>query len=230
MKKILRNLALTIFCFFAFIVAWVLISASSTSSLPELKDGDLVFQTMTISQSVAIMMASNSIYTHVGIVKIKANGQPVVIEAVGPVKETDIEDWLEQGLGKFVTVKRIKGLKSEDAKKAFSEAEKYYGKPYDIFFMFGNNEIYCSELVYYAFKDGADIELGKVQKVSDLNINNFAARELIENRWRIHPLCQDSGMNFEFCNKIIMNQALVTPASMAEDERLELVYSNYTPF
>jgi hypothetical protein len=53
----------------------------------EIKNGDLIFQTSLSSQSKAIQLATNSKYSHCGIV-YSDNGQFYVFEAIQPVKTT----------------------------------------------------------------------------------------------------------------------------------------------
>ncbi len=77
---------------------------------------------------------------------------------------------------------------------------------------------------------GTGISLGKIQKLSDLNTNNFAVQELIEKTaGNLYPLCQTmKNKNFDDCKKIILEQPLITPQSIADDPRtLETIYSNY---
>ncbi len=63
-----------------------------------------------------------------------------------------------------------------------------------------------------------------------MKINNVAARKLIEQRWRKHPACQTpKTANFNACYQIILDQTLVTPASIARDPKLELIYTNFGP-
>lgn len=202
----------------------------SSGPMPELKTGDIVFQTTTGLQSNAIMFASRSIYTHMGMIEVDAKGKPLVIEAVGPVRTIPFDRWIKKGVGERVTVKRMTSLSENDAKTAARQAKTYEGRPYDIYFYESRDEIYCSELVYAAFKEGPNITLGKEEKVADLNIDNGAARSLIKQRWRKHPACQTkSAKRFEACYEIILNQTLVTPASIARDPKLETVFSNFGP-
>lgn len=203
-------------------------AAPPSGAMPELKTGDIVFQTTTGTQSNAIMFASRSIYTHMGMIEVDANGKPQVIEAVGPVRTIPLSRWVKKGVGERVTVKRMKDLSPDDAKTAAKQAKTYEGRPYDIYFYESRDAIYCSELVYAAFKEGPNITLGQEQKVADLNINNRAARSLIEQRWRNHPACQNkAAKRFDACYEIIMKQTLVTPASIARDPKLETIYSNF---
>lgn len=203
-------------------------AAAEGEKRPPLKTGDIVFQQTATSASDAIMLASGTKYTHVGIVEVDKEGHPNVIEAVGPVRITPLDTWIKNGTGKRVTVKRIKGLSEADAKAALTNAHQYLGRPYDHFFYESRDQIYCSELVHLAFKDGANISLGKEEKVRDLKIDTGAAQKLIAQRWKAHPLCKSKGVtNFKACYALILDQTLVTPVSIARDPQMELVYTNF---
>ena len=207
---------------------WLRSTRVKAGDLPKLKNGDLVFQTSGNTQSKAISLASHSLYTHVGIIEIASDGRPQVIEAVGPVRTTSLERWIEHGAAGRITVKRVKALSESNAAKVLKAAHGYDGKPYDIFFYRDHSAIYCSELVRLAFKEGTGIDLGKEQRIKDLNIDNAAVRSLIEARWRQHPLCRDGkAESFKACYPLILKQTLVTPASVARDGKLETVYSNF---
>jgi hypothetical protein len=216
-----------------FVIAfvWFRVTAASAEDLPSLKTGDLVFQSTRDSQSLAIMLASRSALSHMGMVEVLPGGETVVLEAIGPVLATPLDEWIERGVGGRLLVRRLPSLSASDAMKAAEAARAHFGKPYDIFFHEDRETIYCSELVDYAFRDGPGIELGKYQPVSSLDLDNFAARNLIERRWRKHPSCANGkAANFETCFAIILKQKLITPQSIADDTRLETVYSNYGAF
>lgn len=149
---------------------------------PPLKNGDLVFQTSTSNQSSAIFVATGNSYTHMGIIKDGPSGF-VVVEAAGVVRETPLQDWVNRGLLNRVAVYRDESLTTGQSQVILSSAEKYYGRPYDIFFSFNNQVIYCSELPYLAFGE-AGIAIGRVQKVSDLNFDNALVKKIIEQRWQ----------------------------------------------
>jgi hypothetical protein len=208
--------------------AWLLATTVAANELPQLESGDLVFQTSGSGQSLAILAASRSPYTHVGMIEKAPDGGVQVVEAIGPVTSTPLDEWIDRGNGKRVTIKRFKSINGEQKAKLLAAAHALDGLPYDIFFLNGEDAIYCSELVYLAFKQGLGLSVGKVEKVRDLSINNFASRGLIEKRWRKHPLCAKGGADtFESCFAKILEQELVTPASIAADPRFELVFSNY---
>lgn len=202
-------------------------TAASVGALPVLKDGDIVFHSSRSSQSTAIWMASGSLYTHMGMIKHR-DGMPYVVEAVGPVREISLEDWIAEGLGGRLSVMRFKNLTGEDAGKVLKAAKAYMGLPYDPYFTFGKDRIYCSELVYYAFKEGLSQDLGKVQKLKDLSLDSRAVKALIAERWEGYPPCRKAGVgSLEQCLPILYEEELITPVSISEDARLETVYSNY---
>jgi Permuted papain-like amidase enzyme, YaeF/YiiX, C92 family len=204
------------------------LTLAPAEDLPPLKTGDIVFQKTTTSASDAIMLASGTEYTHVGIVEIDKSGHPIVIEAVGPVQTVPLEKWIGKGNGDRITIKRIKGLDEAQARDAIASARRYLGLPYDHYFYETRDQIYCSELVYAAFKDGPGITVGREEKVRDLNIDTDAAQKLIAQRWKSHPLCKAKGAkSFKACYAHILEQTLVTPASIARDPQMELVYTSF---
>ncbi|MDB5580766.1 MAG: hypothetical protein JWR80_5942 [Bradyrhizobium sp.] len=199
--------------------------ATANSDLPSLRDGDLIFQTSMSAQSSAILAATADPYSHMGIVKNDGRGIKV-IEAAGSVKETALQEWIDRGLLKRIAIYRDLNLTQNQASQILAVAKDLYGRPYDIFFSFDNAAIYCSELPYLAYK-AAGISIGKIQKVSDLNFDNFLVRKIIQQRWQRHTGCTSRRYGFEQCYKHILAQDLVTPASIANDGRFKKIYSNY---
>jgi hypothetical protein len=197
---------------------------AATSAPPEFRDGDLIFQQTMGRQSTAVLAATGSRYTHMGIVRLR-DGKPVIVEAIGPVQETPLDEWIERGKGNRYALYRVRDLSAEAAAKMFRAAERYYGRPYDILFRPADDAIYCSELPHLAFA-AAGIELGRAQPLRDLNIDDGAVTALIERRWLQHPDCQGAASMAD-CVLTIRDQPIVTPASIAEDADVELVYSDF---
>jgi hypothetical protein len=201
---------------------------ATAADLPPLKTGDLVFQNTETSASDAIMLASGTIYTHIGILEVDKAGKATVIEAVGPVQAVSLDAWTKKGTGKRITIKRIKGLSEDAAKDAVAHARRYLGRPYDHYFYETRDAIYCSELVHAAFKEGPGLSVGKEERVRDLNIDTKAAQGLIKARWKSHPLCKTKkAKSFEACYGLILDQTLVTPASIARDPNVETIYTSF---
>ncbi|MDC7682397.1 YiiX/YebB-like N1pC/P60 family cysteine hydrolase [Asticcacaulis sp. BYS171W] len=193
------------------------------ASTPEWRDGDLIFQTSRSQQSKAILLASRSLYTHMGIVKRTPDGW-VVVEAVGPVKETPLKAWVARGKFARYAVYRPKRLTEAQTRKVFAAAKALYGRPYDIYFSFDNRSIYCSELAYLVFKP-VGIELGQRQPIGQLGVGEGAARKLIAQRAAKDPDCK--GLSPDACIARIMSRELVTPVSIARDAEVRKIYSNY---
>lgn len=210
---------------FAAALSIFLTKAKAANFTDILKDGDIVLQTSTTRQSAAVGMASGSLYTHMGIIKMTDKG-PVVVEAAGPVRETPLGEWIKRGYLERMTVMRYKDLPSSKAKKILNEAKRYYGQAYDTMFIFDNGKLYCSELVYLAFKR-AGLEIGMVQQVRDMSLNNSTVQRLFEQRWRDHPSCKKVKTSAECWDKV-MDQKLITPVSLARDSNLERIYTNYS--
>ena len=199
-------------------------AATSKQTPPEFRDGDLIFQQTTGRQSAAVLAATASPFTHMGIVRLRG-GTPVVVEAIGPVQETPLEDFIGRGDGRRFALYRLRDLPPEAAVAMFRAAERYYGRPYDILFRPGDDAFYCSELPRLAFA-AAGIDLGREQQLRDLNIADAAVTALIAARWQKHPDCWSAG-SAEACTRIIQVQPIVTPASIAADSDVELIYSDF---
>ena len=192
-----------------------------------LKDGDIVFQTVDNDQSAAVMWGTHSLYSHMGLVRETAAG-PVVVEAAGSVKETPLKTWLARGqFGRF-SVYRDPDLRPHQATALFRAARALYGRGYDLYFSFDNREIYCSELVYDAYR-AAGVELGRVQTIGDLASAWGPAGDLLDRRALSDPQCKARGVEGGNCTALVRERAVITPKAIAEDSKLRRIYSNY-PF
>lgn len=181
-------------------------SARTRADEPALQPGDVVFQTSRSRQSEAISLATQSPWTHVGVVDLGPGGKPVVIEAIGRVSATDWRTFRGRGRGD-VLVLRPRGLDARARARVVAEARRFLGRPYDARFGWGDERLYCSELVAKAFARGAKVQLGRKQRLGDLRITSLEAA--IRERWG---------------GSVPRDLRLVTPASIAADQDLERVY------
>lgn len=129
--------------------------------------GDILFQESKSNQSKYIKAATNSRYTHCGVI-YKLDGKDYVLEASNVVRLTPVQDWINRGVGKHVKVREcpIKNFKID--------LKKYLGKSYDTAFSWTDDKMYCSELVYKIYLDNK-IRLCKLRKVRDYNIKAYKA-------------------------------------------------------
>lgn len=157
---------LLFFCNIIVLLCLVSVISSSRPNINTLKEGDIVFQTSKSTQSKYIILATKSQWSHCGIIIEKPDGL-YVLEAISPVSLTPYQQWVERGRGKRVSVKRYT---EEPIKIKYS---KYLGKQYDKAFKFGNNQWYCSELVYDIYKRQLGVELCEPRPVSDYAISGL---------------------------------------------------------
>lgn len=162
MKKIITITLLLV----ALLLAVTVLKSRLAPVASTLKEGDIVFQTSKSPQSKYIIMATQSQWSHCGIIIEKADGL-YVLEAISPVSLTPYQQWVERGRGKRVSVKRY----TEGPVKI--KYSKYLGKQYDKAFKFGNSKWYCSELVYDIYKRQLGVDLCEPRPVSDYVINGL---------------------------------------------------------
>lgn len=181
------------------------------SSNQTLQSGDIIFQTSQSAQCKAVQLATHSIYSHCGIIYIEDN-EAFVFEAVQPVKITPIKEWIKHGKNSSYVVKRLKNassiLTAEILSKMKTCGEKYKDKNYDIYFGWSDDKIYCSELVWKIYKEGANIEVGELQKLKEFDLSSKPVKEKLKERY---------GEN------IPMDEIVVSPQSIFESELLVTV-------
>lgn len=178
-------------------------------------DGDIIFQTSESKQCEAVRIATNSKFSHCGII-YKIKGEEFVFEAVQPVKITPLKDWISHGKGNSYLVKRLKNagnvLNGSVLDKMKSYAKQFENKDYDLYFEWSDDKIYCSELVWKIYKNGADIELCKLESLKNFNLDNPLVKKVLSERYG---------------NNIPLNEQVVAPSQLAESPILETVIDTY---
>ena len=202
------------FNFSIILIFWIAFSCNKKIDSKVIENGDLIFQTSLSNQSKAIQTATNSKYSHCGII-FKENGKSYVFEAIQPVKRTALEDWIKRGEnGKYV-IKRLKNQKEVLTPKTLSEMKKIgnsmAGKNYDLTFEWSDDKIYCSELIWKIYKGATGIELGKLQKLKDFDLTNPTVQTIMKKRYG---------------TEIPFNEKVISPAAIFESKLLETVIEN----
>jgi Permuted papain-like amidase enzyme, YaeF/YiiX, C92 family len=133
------------------------------------KDGDIVFQSLPHMDLVdAIEGISNSPWSHCGVVVYEQH-RWLVVEAIGKVRKTPLSLWIMRGRkGHFEAYRTTLALPSGD-EPLHAALNHCLGRPYDLHYAPGDDEIYCSELVYDAYRDAYGVKLGEWQALGDLN-------------------------------------------------------------
>jgi hypothetical protein len=160
-----------------------LMLASSAWAAPVLRDGDIIFHTSRSAQSAAIQRATHSPYSHVGIVFNRV-GKPYVFEAIATVRYTPLADWIARGDGGRFVLKRLKtGLTAEQVAKLRASAERFVGKPYDLYFEWSDERIYCSELVWKMYEQALGVKLGTMQKLREFDLSDPMVKAKMRERY-----------------------------------------------
>lgn len=183
------------------------VSCRTRAAEPQVEAGDLVFETSTSAQSAAIQWATASPWSHVGIVEVSSEGT-FVIEALGKVSRTPWRAWRRRAArGGDLLVLRPRALAADRREAAVAAARALLGRRYDPRFGWGDDRIYCSELVVKAYERGAGISLGRRERLRDLRLAGI--ERAVARRWG---------------GRVPEDVVLVTPASIAADPRLARVF------
>jgi Permuted papain-like amidase enzyme, YaeF/YiiX, C92 family len=160
-----------------------LVLSCSSWAAPAVRDGDIIFHTSRSAQSAAIQRATHSPYSHVGIV-IHRDGKPYVFEAIATVRYTPLADWIARGDGGRYVVKRLtSGLTAEQAAQLRVAARQFEGKPYDLYFEWSDERIYCSELVWKMYQQALGVRLGTLQKLREFDLSDPVVKAKMRERY-----------------------------------------------
>ena len=150
--------------FFLLSSCWAFGEVSKDSFL--LKEGDLLFQDSDCGPFCdAIEKVTFGInqfkFSHIGLVVKNQKEELVVLEAISKgVIETPIDNFINRSFdadnNPKVVVGRLKPEFTHLLVAAVDSAYNRIGKPYDEIFDIENDEYYCSELIYLAFKEAND--------------------------------------------------------------------------
>jgi uncharacterized protein YycO len=178
-----------------------------------IKNGDIIFQTSLSGQSQAIQFATHSKYSHCGLIFHKDNDTTnwYVIEAVQPVKWTYLSDWISKGKnGKYV-IKRLstdQKISETTILKVRQKAIDFLNKNYDLTFEWTDDKIYCSELIWKAYKKGSGIEIGNLEKLESFDLTNEVVKKKMKERYG---------------EKIPKDEIVISPDAIFKSKLLETV-------
>jgi hypothetical protein len=189
----------------------LLAGCASSRAEPELRDGDIIFQTSRSSQSLAIQRATRSPYSHMGMV-VYRDGKPFVFEASATVRFTPLQAWIERGEGGHYIVKRLREsagrVTPETMKKAHALVRQLQGRSYDLTFEWSDKRMYCSELVWKIYERVLGVRIGELQKLGEFDLTDPAVRVKIRERYG---------------TAVPLGEPVISPGAMFESPLLELV-------
>ena len=172
----------------------------------EPRAGDIFFQSLPRNAVVdAIEGATGSPYSHCGIL-VKNGSEWHILEALGTVRWMPLKLWINRGRGGKFDVFRLKAEHQFSVPKFIAAARKYEGRPYDIRYRMDDEKIYCSELIYKAFRDATGAKLGKLVKLGSLD-------------WGAHE-----ATIIAIEGSLPLEREMITPRDLARAEAIEKVY------
>jgi hypothetical protein len=135
---------------------------------------------------------------------------PIVLEAVSPVRKTPLQKWIAHGRDRHYVVKRLRNGDSRLSSDAVARMQKlgatWLGRPYDLRFRWDDQTLYCSELAHKLFDRAAGIQLGKLERAADMNLDDERVQRALRKRF--------AGAKFD------PTETVVTPDSIFNDEQL----------
>ncbi|MFY7667151.1 MAG: YiiX family permuted papain-like enzyme [Crocinitomicaceae bacterium] len=164
-------------------LCWIF--CQQTTWTQNFKDGDIIFQSSLSQQSKAVEEATNSPFSHCGIIFYE-KGEAFVYEAVQPVGKRKLSDWIESGVSQKYVVMRLmdsSSLTKDNLEKMKLFAKNQFGRNYDIYFGWSDKEWYCSELVWKTYYNILSIELAKPKALKEFNIDAPIVRKTMAKRY-----------------------------------------------
>ncbi|BCU75666.1 YiiX/YebB-like N1pC/P60 family cysteine hydrolase [Luteolibacter sp. LG18] len=182
-----------------------------TQATYEPQEGDIVFQSLPNAWGMdlvdAIEGSTGSPYSHCAMV-FQKDGEWRVIEAIGPVQEIPLAQWIARGRGKKVWAYRLADDQKQHIPATLKAMRQDLGKPYDPHYRFDDQAIYCSELIWRGWKAATGKGLGTTVKLGDLHWQPY--RKVIE--------------RIEGTTTIPVDREMITPRDLAAAKELKQVY------
>ena len=179
-----------------------------------IQNGDIIFQTSLSDQSKAIQKATNSKYSHCGII-FEENNKFYVLEAIQSVKSTPLEKWMKRGKDEHYVGKRLKNspeiLTTDVLKEMKQIGNEFLGKNYDLTFEWSDEKIYCSELIWKIYKRTTGLEIGKLEKLGDFDLENETVKAKLKERYG---------------DKIPLDEIVISPESIFQSNLLMTIDKN----
>ncbi len=195
-------------------IVGILLYTLSLTSAPAggrtLKEGDVVFQVSTRPDPV--LLATRSKYGHVGMI-LKHKGELMFYEAVSPVRFTPLKTWLRKQKKTQFVVRRLKNageiLTSRNLSRLDSAASLLEGRPYDSWYNWSDEKLYCSELVWKLYHRVLGVDLCELRKLKSYDLTSPEVQKKLKER---------------FPDGAPLEETMVSPQDLFESKVLVTVY------
>ncbi|HLP13718.1 MAG TPA: YiiX/YebB-like N1pC/P60 family cysteine hydrolase [Flavobacteriales bacterium] len=175
------------------------------------KNGDILFITCKSDLSSPISQATNSEYTHCGVFVRKKEGA-YILEAFAGVELTPFSEFMQNRVGDLLLVMRLKEREKLMGKakepKFLKKGMKWLGKEYDGSFMWSDESLYCSELVFKMY-EAIGVELCATKKLKEFDFSSPEVKAELQNRYG---------------GEIPMEEPVVAPVDLIYSTLLDTVY------
>lgn len=209
---------IVVFCFACFI----LLTAHA-----EVQKGDFLFQDLACGElcdaiASATLGFEGKPISHIGMVSDTSDREPMVIEAYNDgVNEVTLSTFLGRSAdvdGKpRVMVGRLNPEYQYLVPAAVAAARQQLGQPYNSDFLHSSQGFYCSQLIYYAFKEanqGTDFFILSPMNFKDLKTHRYPEA------WRRY---------FDDMHEVIPQGVLgINPGAISLDPRLTIIFDYST--
>ena len=153
----------------------MLMSLRSVAAVTYL-EGDIVGESeITVDASTSFFEAATaSRYGHVGVI-IRGKTEWVVYEEYPPKAQiVTLKDFLARSHGTYTVIRRRQALTATQLQQVRASAQDIVkrGVPYNYSQTSNNDSMNCSEFIHSIFA-AAQLQVGKVQTVADLNLKTF---------------------------------------------------------
>jgi Permuted papain-like amidase enzyme, YaeF/YiiX, C92 family len=82
------------------------------------------------------------------------------------------------------------------------------GRPYDLYFEWSDDRIYCSELVWKAYERGLGIRLGELARLGSFDLSNGSVKAKMAER---------------FGDRVPLDERVISPSAVFDSPLLETV-------
>lgn len=176
------------------------------------QEGDLIFQELKNSDSRALKLITGNKFTHVGVI-LKYKGKFIVLESNGNVRRTELGQFIRKGVNSQYVIKRFKNYKDFFSEEKFSKLREasnlFIGKHSDLYFGWGDEKFYASELIWKFFKEALEIELCALKKFKDYDYSHPYVRLILSQK---------------FGKELPLEEPTVTAKDLLNSEFLETAY------
>jgi uncharacterized protein YycO len=176
------------------------------------RTGDIIFQHCSSQANIAIQKATNSKYSHCGIIIIDENGIPLVAEAGDVVRVQPLMNFINQGENNEFVVKRlIDEIKINETDKLVNYLRSIENRNYDYIFDWSDDEIYCSELVWKAYNKAYEIEICDLRELREFDLTSEMVKKVLNEKYK---------------DNIPLDESVVSPEDIFVSKLLKQVYPN----